>query len=355
MKSISKPIFLALIVCCASIAVLGQETQETIVDEVIAQVNDDVITLSQVKREKQNIVDQYMIDGKTREEAEAEAAKNEGQMIANLIIEEMLRQKGVEVGLEKSVEAEVNQRLLGLVKSNNLKSINELYDMMRGSGVDPDVLKKTWSASLMKDSVLRQLSDATVYWETSDQELKDYFAKNKDKFAQVEMVELSEIFLAFAGKDEAEVEKLAKSIAQRARNGEDFIALAIQYSERPGVAESKGVVGEFEVAKLNDDIKDAIKGLKTGAIAEPIKWDIGMEIVRVDKHVPASNDSNFDESRIRLAILEEKAPAARVEFINKLREDSYIKIRERYRGVVSPFLIKGPAAETTSTNTSMSN
>ncbi len=339
-----------MVLCFVFAPAYGQETELTVIDEVIAQVNDDVITLSQVKREKQIVVDEFMRQGKTREEAEAEANENEGLLIANLITEEMMRQKGVEVGLDKAIEAEVNQRLLGLVKENNLKSINELYQVMESQGVDPEIVKKTWRSAIMKQQVLFQLVDLVVYWDTSDEELREYFNKNKEKFLAKEKVTLSEIFLPFGGKNEAEVEALAKSITERARNGEDFVKLAIQYSERPNVAETKGVVGEFETDKLNDDIQNAISGLKAGQIADPIKWDIGMEIVRVDALTPASTESNFDENNVRRAIMEEKAPAARAAFIERLREDSYVKIRENYRGIVTPFLTSAPAGDAVSTS-----
>ena len=333
-----------------SLSVTGQETQVTVVDEVVAQINESVITLSQVNREKALVIDEFVRKGKTREEAEKEVSEKEGQLIANLITEEMMRQRGVEIGLDKSIENELNQQILALVKENKLKSINELFEYMRGQGVDPEQWKKQMRATRMRQQVLFNSVDSVVYWETSDQELKDYFKANPDKFLQKEMVELSEIFLTFAGKNEADVQALAKTLAERARNGEDFVKLAIEYSERPNVAETNGVVGEFAVEQLNDDIKIAIKGLGAGKIADPIKWDIGMEIVRVDKYTPASTESNFDESAVRRAIMEEKAPKAREEFIRKLREDAYIKIRENYRGVVTPFLQAAPSTETASTD-----
>jgi len=333
-----------------SIAAFAQETQVTVVDEVVAQINDSVITLSQVNREKALVVDEFIKAGKTREEAEREVSEKEGQLIASLITEEMMRQKGVEIGLDKSIEDEINQQLLSLVKENNLKSINELYDVMRGQGIEPELWKKTMRAKRMQQQVLFQSVDSVVYWETSDQELKEYFAKHKDKFLQQESVELSEIFLPFAGKSEADVEALAKALVERLRNGEDFVTLALEYSGRPNVDQNKGVVGEFNVDQLNDDIKTAIKGLREGDISDPVKWDIGIEIVRVDKYVPASTESNFDEAAVRRAVMEEKAPEARREFIRKLREDAYIKIRENYRGVVTPFLQDTPQKETASTD-----
>ena len=51
MKYINSAIILIAIVIVSSMTVFSQETQTVVVDEVVAQVNESVITLSQVKRE----------------------------------------------------------------------------------------------------------------------------------------------------------------------------------------------------------------------------------------------------------------------------------------------------------------
>ncbi|MEZ5307377.1 MAG: peptidylprolyl isomerase [Pyrinomonadaceae bacterium] len=329
---------ITILLVMLSSTLLAQETEERVIDEVVAVVNENVITLSQVKREKQNLVDTLVLQGKSEEEAKTKANTAEGELIAGLIIQEMMWQKGVEVGLDKSVESEVNQRLVTLMKENKLRTLTELYNEMKRQGVEPEQLKKQWRMELMKQQVMMNFVDRVVYWDTPDKEIKEYFAANKEKFVQKASVSLSEIFLPFAGKNEEDVIALAKALSLRAKNGEEFAKLAVEYSQRPNVAETNGFVGEFEVEALNDDIKNAIKGLDTGDLAEPIKWETGMEIIRVDKFVPASTESNFDEGKVRSAILAEKAPKARQEYIKKLQEDAYVKIRESYRGAVSPFL-----------------
>ncbi len=56
-----------LVVCLITVsAVAAQETEERVVDEVVAVVNDDVITLSRVRREIEEIVKSGVTQGKTR-------------------------------------------------------------------------------------------------------------------------------------------------------------------------------------------------------------------------------------------------------------------------------------------------
>jgi parvulin-like peptidyl-prolyl isomerase len=78
--------------------------------------------------------------------------------------------------------------------------------------------------------------------------------------------------------------------------------------------------------------------LKAGTYSEPVSDDIGVHILRVDERTAASSDSQFDEGAVRMAIMQEAFPEAQKKFMSKLREDSYIKISENYRPIVSPVL-----------------
>src|SRR5215471_18249369 len=88
----------------------AQEGEPVVVDEVIAQVNDGVVTLSQLKREMKERIESMVQNGMTEAQAKAEAEKNRSQLIALLINEQLLLQKGKELELTDKVEAEVNKR-----------------------------------------------------------------------------------------------------------------------------------------------------------------------------------------------------------------------------------------------------
>src|SRR5690242_19246000 len=96
------------------LATFGQEAETKVVDEVIAVVNDGVITLSQVRRESKNAVDSYVQEGKKREEAEKLVDAKQGELIASLINEELLLQRAKEGGFDSDIDAQINQRFLGI-------------------------------------------------------------------------------------------------------------------------------------------------------------------------------------------------------------------------------------------------
>src|ERR1041385_5641540 len=79
----------------------AQETDVKVVDEVVAVVNDGVITLSGVKREIKDQVGELVREGKKPDEAQKMVEEKQGELIANLINEELLMHKGKELGIEK--------------------------------------------------------------------------------------------------------------------------------------------------------------------------------------------------------------------------------------------------------------
>ncbi|MEO8649898.1 MAG: peptidyl-prolyl cis-trans isomerase [Acidobacteriota bacterium] len=319
--------------------VAAQEAEERVVDEVVAQVNDGVITLSRVNREVKSIVDSEVQQGKKREDVEKQIAEKRGELIANLITEELLIQKAKELGMDGDIEAAVNKRFIELMKSNNLKTLDALYQEMERGGADPKEFREMWRKQATREMVLQKEVQMKIYWGASGKEIKDYFDKHKAQFTKPETVTLSEIFLSFAGRNENTVREKAKQLVAQLRGGADFAKVVADNSDRPNAAETKGKVDTLNIKDLDEKFASAIKGLKAGQYSDPIEVDqVGINILRVDERTAATSESYFDESAVRLAILAEKAPEEQKKFLASLRTDSYIKISENYRPIVSPIL-----------------
>src|SRR6266404_187043 len=214
--------------------IAAQEHQKRVVDEVVAQVNDGVITLSRIKREKKAIVDGMVQEGKKREEAEKIVNEKEGELVANLINEELLIQKAKEMGLESEIEATVNSHFVQLMKENNMKTLEALYAEMSKSGVNPQELRENWRKQATRDKVIGKEVQFKQYWGPNGTQVKDYFDKHKEKFTKPETVSLSEVFISFAGRDENKVREKAKQIYADLKGGADFTKIAKEND--PGVA-----------------------------------------------------------------------------------------------------------------------
>lgn len=343
---------IAALVIAASLFVLpslvpAQEGEPVVVDEVIAQVNDGVVTLSQLKREMKERVETLKQNGMPEAQAVAEVEKRKAEMIATLINEQLLLAKGKELDLSERVEAQVNKRMLEVAQENKIQSIEKLEEAMRASGVDPVATRQTMRTEMMKQAVLEGEVDSKLFYGLTMDELRKYFEANKSKFIKPETVELSEIFLSLAGKPEADVQARAVQLVTQLRGGADFGTLATAYSERG--QQNKGKVGLFEVTNLRPDIAAAIKNVKAGGVSEPLKTDEGYQILRVDARTAGAEAPTFNEMRVREAITMERLPKAREKYLQDLRNDAYVKVAETYRAAVTPLLnIVPPAAATKS-------
>ncbi|HEV7682828.1 MAG TPA: peptidyl-prolyl cis-trans isomerase [Pyrinomonadaceae bacterium] len=321
----------------------AQEGELQVVDEVIAQINDDVITLSMLKRETKERIEALKQSGMSEPEATAEVAKRQAELIATLVNEALLLQKGKELELSNDVEALVNSRMLEVAKEQGITSIEKLEIAMREGGVDPVATRQTLRAELMKQAVIQQEVDRKLFFGWTMEELKKYFAENQDKFRKPETVTLSEIYLSFAGKNEAEVKARALELVKQLRAGGDFAKVAAANSEREqnGVrvaTQTGGKVGTFEVPDLREDIANSAKPVQVGGISEPLRSNDGFQIFRVDERTPASSAATFNENQVREAMTMERGTKAREDYLQGLRNDAYIKLSENYRASVAPLL-----------------
>ena len=353
-KWLATAIFLPLlIVAFVPSLTFAQEGELQVVDEVIAQINDDVITLSMLKRESKERIDTLKQNGMSEQQAIDEVKKRQPELIATLINEQLLLQKGKELDLSKDVEDEVNRRMFEVAKEQGIQTIEKLDEALRLNGQDPSIIRQTLRTEIMKQMVIQQEVDRKIFFSLTMDELKKYFDANREKFRKPESVKISEIFLSVAGKNEADVRARALELVAQLRAGADFKAVAAANSEREqnGVRtapQDKGEVGTFEVPSLREDVANSIKNVKVGGVSEPLSAPDGFHIFRVDERSAASDVITFNENRVREAITIERSPKERDNYLQRLRNESYVKLADNYRDAVEPLLkLTAPTAAKT--------
>ena len=335
---------LASLVLVLTVAnVFAQEGEPAVIDEVIAQVENDVITLSMVRREMREFIENQKQQGVPEQKATEEVMKHQPEIIASLVHEQLLMQKGKELGFTDDVEAEVNRRMLDVAKQHGIKSIADLDDALKQSGIDPVSIRQALRSEIMKQMVFTREVDSKLYYGWSQDEIKKYYESHKDKFRKPETITLSEIWLSLAGKPEAEVKAKAMQLVLQARGGADFKALAAANSERmqdgkPTAPQSGGKVGTFPVPELRADIAAALKGVPVGGVTDPIRTDEAYMIFRVDERTAASDVSSFNENQVREAMTQERSENERRLYLESLRKEAFIKIATPYRESVEPLL-----------------
>lgn len=336
-------VFAALVLAAAAAVPAGaqEEAPAVVLDEPVAQVDNYVIMLSQLKREnnefRETLVKQR---GMTPEQAEAEIQKKQPEIILNLINEALLVQKGKDTPrLPEEVEAEVNREVLRVARNSNIPSIEELEEAMRREGMILADIKETLRRQFMRQAVLRNEVDSKVYYGLTDKELRDYYDAHRDRFISVTM---SEIFLSLAGRTEDEVKAKAADLAKRARAGTSFEELVEKNSEHEQTKKTKGVLADpdgksrwFLVSELSNEVATAVKGLKVGGVSDPVKTDEGYMVLRVNER-----DDSFKENFVRGAVTQERAEAEHDKYLRTLRNEAYIKPADAYKETVQPILDK---------------
>ncbi|MDT7807369.1 MAG: peptidyl-prolyl cis-trans isomerase SurA [Acidobacteriota bacterium] len=336
-------VFAALVLAFAAAAPTRaqEEAPPTVLDEPVAQVDNDVILLSQLKRENADFRDVLIKQrGMTPEQADAEVERKQPEIIFNLINEALLVQKGKDMPhMTEDVEAEVNREVLRVAKQSNISTIEQLEEAMRQEHLNLSDIKETLRRQFMRQAVLQREVDTKIYYGLTDTELRDYYDKNRQKFSSVT---LSEVFLSLAGRSEEEVKAKAADLAKRARTGADFVELVEKNSEHEPTKKTKGMLSDgdgkprwFLVSELSPEIAAAVKDLKAGGISDPIKTDDGYMILRVNER-----DDTFKENFVRGVIASERADKAHDDYLKTLRKEAYIKPADAYKTVVQTLLDK---------------
>jgi parvulin-like peptidyl-prolyl isomerase len=339
-------------------AALAQEGEPVVVDSVIAQVNGDVVMLSTLKRELKEAIEVFKQQGVPEQKATEEVTSRQPELIASLINELLLVQKGKELNITEEIETEVNREMLRVMTSQGFKTITEMEEAMRREGIDPGLIRQTLRTQYMKNAVLGREVDAKIFYGLSDDELKKYYDTHRDKFRKPEVVTISEIFLSLAGKPEAEVRARATQLLAQLRGGADFGTLAAANSERMDqsgnriAVQNKGAVGTFALTDLKPEFVAALKNVAVGGVSDLLRTDEGIQILRVDKREAASDATAFDENQVREAITVERREKERNDYMRNLRKDAYIKLSKDYEATVGPLLTTdAPSTKAANTTT----
>ncbi len=134
--------------------------------------------------------------------------------------------------------------------------------------------------------------------EITEADAKAFYESNIKEFEQPETVKASHILFMVDPEAPADVvkqkEEAAKKAADRAKNGEDFTALAKELSEEPGASESGGDLGFFPKDRMVPEFANAAFTQNLNEIGAPVKTQFGWHVIKVtDKK--AAGTVPFDE------------------------------------------------------------
>lgn len=297
---VSKP---ATFLMCAA-AALAASGDIQVLEEVVARVNGDIVTRSQLLRP--------------------------GAGLADRIDRLLLLQKGRELNID--VQAEVSKRLADIQRASGLGDAGAFAEYIRArAGMPFEDYVQSVREEFLCETVLQQEVAARIVLPVH--ELRRYYEDNRDEFIRRERILLSEIFVPF-DNDDASVEaarRKAHELADHVRRGEAFGELARVYSGNPAAAAFHGRLEPAGRDDLLPEIAAAVWDRPKGTVTHPIRLANGYVVLRVDDQHRAGLAS-FDEVEGEIAHkLRAARFAARVrEYLTRLRRGAFVRIRPGY-------------------------
>ncbi len=222
---------------------------------------------------------------------------------------------------EQLLERWVNVTLLG-EKAKNM-----------GLDKDPEISAKIEDIknSILAQELLKKEIKAKV--KVTDDEIKEYYEKNKAKFKDPEQVRARHILIKVDpqadNKKWKEAEKKAKEIKKRLEKGEDFAKLAKEFSDDPGTKNKGGDLGFFAKGRMVPEFEAAAFALKPGQISEPVKTVYGYHIIQTMEKKSAKQKELKDvKEQIRQMIQREKERKLMENMLTELKKKHPVTINK---------------------------
>jgi parvulin-like peptidyl-prolyl isomerase len=299
------------------LALGGALLRADIVEEIVAIVNGEVITLSDYKEQFNSMV-QLLRSQLSGEAYFKEYEKLKDNLLDMMITDLLLLQKAREKGL--NVKEQVKATIEQIKKQNNLESDEELMQAMRSQGIEYNQWVKQLEENYLRQAVIYSEVDRTIVLD--DSEIVQYYKQKPQEFVVPPEFHIKVIYLSSTNPG---VEEKKQEISAKLKNGGKFEDLVAEYSEGP--KDNGGDLGFFKKGEMDKALEAAVEKLKVGEISDWVEARNGWYLLKLEEKKD-SYQKKFDEARkeIEEKIYLEKRQKKIEEYVNKLKEESYIKI-----------------------------
>jgi peptidyl-prolyl cis-trans isomerase SurA len=303
-------LFITAFALCAITGRAEAATGPVVVDRVVAVVNDDIITMSDLQRELQkraDITDQrLMLEG----------------MIDRKLQMAVAKRSGIDVS-----DRELTEGIDDIMKRNNMTAAQfELALAKEGLTLEQ------YRAELKEQMTLSRLFNKYVRTGLAVDvaEARAFYDKNAKQYSLPEEVKVRHLVVAMPEKaSPAQVkaaQEKAAALMERVRTGEDFIRLIREHSGSPS-AKQDGDLGFVQRGHALPELEAAAKSLKPGEFGGPVRCDDGFHIIRVeDIRTPVQPFEKVKEEITRMLFEQKMENTYRV-FLQALRSEAHIENR----------------------------
>jgi peptidyl-prolyl cis-trans isomerase SurA len=300
----------------------------TVVEEIVARVNNAIITLSDYQHSRDELKQE--LEHSDPANADKLFAEQQKDVLRDLIDRQLLLQRGADLGI--SADVDVIKRLDEMRKEMHLDSMEALQKAAEAQGVSFEDFKQNLKDQIITQKVISREVGQKLNIDKEDEQ--KYYDEHKQELAQPEAIRLSELLIATSPDADNQqllaAQNQAKDLLAQIRKGADFAELAKKYSSGPSAAQG-GDLGYFKRGILAKQLEDTTFAMKAGQVTNVIRTKQGFVILKVTEHqgggIPPLKEV---EPQIQEAVyMHELQPALRA-YLEKLRVDAYIDIKPGY-------------------------
>ncbi len=203
---------------------------------------------------------------------------------------------------------EISSAVNGIMTSNNIKGQKEFEQILKQQGFTFEDMKR-----MIKDEIAVQKMIAKI---------KGAQVVTPDDLREISVAHILFRTVGLDGKKQDEAKKNAEKVLVLAQSGQDFSALAKEYSQDPGTASKGGELGFFKKGQMVKEFDDAAYLLKPGQISKIVKTDYGFHIIKM-------NESRLIANPDQAKILAEKQKNAFDLWFAGLKKKANVKIENK--------------------------
>jgi peptidyl-prolyl cis-trans isomerase SurA len=303
----------------------SRAVQALMIDRIVARVNDDVITLSELQEEGLPLFERLR-ENYTGQELESHVQRAEREFLDQLILRRLQLQYASQIGISAS-ENDINAALKDVLARNHL-SQEQMTELLTREGLTLQDYKDRLREQIILARLMNQAVRSRVSVDAS--EVDAYFKAHEDEFNQPAQARVRHIFFRIdAGAPPAQLQAVrerASLVLQEARNGGDFANLAQRHSE-DATAANGGDLGVIKRGQALPEFDEVLFTMREGDISEVIRTPNGLHIVKIEAFSKGSEQS-FSEikAEIERRLLQGKMEQRFQDWSNELKDRAFIEI-----------------------------
>ena len=304
----------------------GFSTSEAVVDRVVAVVNEEVITLSEVDRMIVPFLKEA-VRAEDRLERKEQLNRIRRQALDTLIEEKLMDYEIKKAGIKvtpREVEA-----IVDYIKKQNKATQEDLERALVIEGITFEQYKTQIEKRILRTKLVQW--SVKVEPKASEKQLRDFYEQNAERYKTPETFRPAHIL--FGIPKEAPPEKVQEArkkcqeVLDRIRKGEDFGEMALLYSQDPS-AKDRGDLGYFKKGELLPTFEKELNRLRVGEVGGIIRTEFGFHLIKLlDRRGGTPMPFEEAKARVERECFQSEMDRAVRRFITSLKEKSVIDIR----------------------------